>query len=75
MKADLVEYYTFGSYDGKSWNHFEKRILDITDHYGDGTADRECSSAKTGIFKVCHRLLNKPYGTTGLTKTKKEAND
>ena len=36
--ADLVDYYTFGSYDGESWVYFEKRILDITDHYGDGTA-------------------------------------
>lgn len=36
--ANLVEYYTFGSYDGESWVYFEKRILDITDYYGDATA-------------------------------------
>ncbi|MDO5444841.1 MAG: hypothetical protein Q4F31_04385 [Eubacteriales bacterium] len=40
-KADLVDYYTFGSYDGESWNHFEKRILDITDWYGGGTAGQD----------------------------------
>ena len=36
--ADLVDFYTFGSYDSEAWNHFEKRILDITAYYGDGTA-------------------------------------
>ena len=36
--ANLVDYYTFGSYDGESWVYFEKRILDITDYYGDATA-------------------------------------
>lgn len=36
--ADLVDYYTFGSFDGESWVYFEKRILDITAYYGDGTA-------------------------------------
>lgn len=33
-----VNTYTFGKSDSEGWNHLEKAILDVSDHYGDGTA-------------------------------------
>ena len=34
----LMASYAFGRSDSEGWNHLEKTIIDVTDHYGNGTA-------------------------------------
>ena len=36
--GELKETYSFGRGDSEGWNHLEKKMLDITDYYGNGTA-------------------------------------